>query len=88
MMKKLRPARENNGPKLGRFSRHAHPSVAFLWREIMKQKVSLSSVAEAAGVERSNIHKWRNSEKGPYLLQIEAVLNALGYEFKIVRREE
>lgn len=86
MIKPLRERREGNPPKLGKFSNHSHPFVKFIWKEIIRQRVSLSSVADSAGVERSNIHKWRYSEKGPYLLQLEAVLLVLGYELKIVKR--
>lgn len=87
MAKPLRECRGVVAPKLGKFTKHTHPFVVFIWREIIKRNVSLSSVAESAGIERSNIHKWRKTPKGPYLLQIESVLNALGYELKIVEKE-
>lgn len=87
-MKPLRPMKMFNPPKLGKFDDHAHPFVKFLWEDIIRKRVSLSSVADAAGVERANIHKWRKRGKGPHLLQIEAVLSALGYELKIVRKGE
>lgn len=90
MIKKLRKALEFNPPKAKEVPDRAHPFVGFIWHEIMKQKVSVSSVAESAGVERATIYKWRDNagERRPYLLQIECVLMALGYKLKIVKADE
>lgn len=85
MIKPLRERLSFNPPKMGKFSEHTHPFIVKLWEEIVARKVSLSSVAEAAGVERASIHKWRKSQRGPYFLQLEAVINALGYEFQMVK---
>lgn len=84
-MKKLKPCYDKRPPLLGKFSPHAHPFVEFIWRDIIDRKLSLTSVAQAAGIDRSTMHKWRNAHKGPYLLQLTEVLTVLGYELKIVK---
>ena len=83
MNKKLSPIWRNNPPKMGKITSHTHPLVVFMWREIERRKVTLTSVSDASGIERASIHKWKTSPKGPYLVQLEAVLNALGYKITV-----
>lgn len=86
-MKKLKPAKKNLRPLLGTFDKHVHPFVVFAWEEIVRQGVQLKSVSNASGIDPSSIHKWRRNKKGPYVYGIEAVLAVLGYEMKIVPKE-
>jgi DNA-binding phage protein len=44
-------------------------------------------LARKAGVSSSSMRKWRSGDRSPQLNEIEAVINALGYEFKIVEKE-
>lgn len=83
MIKPLRAAYKRNRPELGFFSNHAHPMVRFIWEEIVARNVTLSSVANAAGVDPSTLHKWRKATRGPTIDQIESVLTVLGYEIKV-----
>lgn len=64
---------------------HSHPFVRFVWEDIIDRELSLNSVADAAGIDRSTLHKWRKAHKGPYLMQLEEVLKALGYELRIAK---
>lgn len=85
MIKSLKPCREYTLPKIGEFAPGVHPLVKFVWREIVDRRVQVGSVADAAGIDRSTLQKWRKSVKGPYVWQIEEVLNALGYELRAVK---
>lgn len=86
MMKSLKSASLKRPPQMGEFIPQAHPLVKFVWQEIVDRKLELSSVANAAGIDRSTLHKWRKSPKGPYLLQLNEVLQVLGYELTAVKR--
>jgi len=88
MMKALRPAKLKRPPQMGTFSSHSHPLVKFVWSEIIDRKLELSSVADAAGIDRSTLHKWRKSLKGPYLMQLDEVLQVLGYELSVTERAD
>lgn len=61
----------------------AHPLVHRIWAEIADQLTSQEDVAERAGVSSSAMRKWRKGERAPNLLDIEAVLNALGLEIVV-----
>lgn len=87
-MKKLRKCLPFNEPKIGNFAPHVNPVVIFIWNEIIRQKVSLTSVAEATGIERAIFHRWRVWLNGPKYWQVEAALRVLGYKLKIVKIEE
>lgn len=88
MTKEVKRCESFNNAKPGSFAPGAHSFVVFLWKNILDRHLSVTSVAEVSGIERANIYKWRNSIKGPYLMQVEAVLNALGYKIQIVKSDE
>ncbi len=87
MIKPLKPASLKRVPQLGTFANHVHPHIRFIWKEIIDQGVTVRSVADAAGVDPSTLHKWRRSVKGPTLAQVDTVLTALGYEMKLEKRQ-
>ena len=88
MLKALKPCKKKRRPQLGDFATHAHPFVKFIWQDIIERDIELTSVANAAGIDRSTLHKWRKVCKGPYLMQLEEVLTVLGYRLEIVRADE
>ena len=67
---------------------NTHELVKFMWAEILRQEVSLTSVAAAAGIDRSTLHKWCKSVKGPTVSQLSDVLCALGYDLKVEKRND
>ena len=86
MIKPLRPVRRGAPPKLGKFANHSHPLVRVMWQAIIERGVTLRSVANAAGLDTSTLHKWRKSPKGATLQQMDDVLGVLGYELVIQRK--
>lgn len=87
----LKPVKTNASFKkarIGEFAPHAHKFIRFIWQDIVDRDLQVKSVADAAGVDASTLHKWRRSIKGPFLFQLEEVLEVLGYELKIVRKED
>ena len=66
----------------------SHPLIKYIWRAINEQQTSQQLVAERAGVSASTMRKWRQANRSPSLLQIEAVLNVLGYDLCIRNSRE
>lgn len=64
---------------------NSHPLVAQLFSLIGDR--SFHHVAERAGMARELLYYWAGKGKSPTLLKFNDVLNALGYELKIVRKE-
>jgi|LakMenEpi03Aug12_release.lakeMendotaPanAssembly.Ray.scaffolds.fasta_scaffold260618_2 DNA-binding phage protein len=87
MTPRLKPSTTGSAPKLGSFAKHSHPFVRVIWEEIIARKVSVHSVAKAAGLDPSSLYKWRKSSKGPTLGQVDDILSVLGYEL-IVRKKD
>jgi transcriptional regulator with XRE-family HTH domain len=66
----------------------AHPIVRFIFQEINAQRVPQEELAERSGVSSSTIRKWRRRERTPNMLQVEAVLNTLGYDLCIAESRD
>lgn len=66
----------------------SHPFVKFLSREMARQRATLTDVAERSGVCIKTIGQWRSGGRTPKLRDIEAVVNVLGYEVKLVPIKE
>ena len=64
-----------------------HPFVHWMWNTMNDQAKSQQAVAEQAKVSASAMRRWRIGDREPSLQGIEAVINALGYELVIRRRE-
>jgi hypothetical protein len=60
-----------------------HPILKWVWCEILRQDVSLQSVAQRAGFEGKTIRNWWNGKSSPALVDVQAVVNALGYQLVI-----
>lgn len=63
-----------------------HKFVDFVKNEIERKHISQNELASISGVDRGSISKWFCATRNPRLFMIEAVLNALGYELRIVKR--
>ncbi len=48
----------------------------------------IGDIGRRAGVHRQTLRKWGQGIRSPGVLQLQAVLQVLGYELKIVRRRE
>jgi transcriptional regulator with XRE-family HTH domain len=60
---------------------NAHPLVKALFREMVKQRVTISDMADRSGIGRNAISKWRYCDT-PTIINIEACFNVLGFELK------
>lgn len=65
-----------------------HPIVRWIWEQINSQRASQEDVAERAGVNSSTLRKWRDGVRSPRVVELEAVVNVLGYKLKVVLQEE
>lgn len=65
-----------------------HPFVKFLSKEMARQRATLTDVAERSGVSLKTIGQWRCGGRTPKLRDIEAVVNVLGYQLKLVPMKE
>jgi|688.fasta_scaffold17951_4 transcriptional regulator with XRE-family HTH domain len=64
-----------------------HPLVRWIWREINNQKCSQHDVSARSGVSASAMRKWRLNNRNPRIIELEAVINALGARL-VVRVED
>ena len=55
-----------------------HPLVRALHAAIVSQGLSVNHVAQRSGVGRETIHRWFSGTSDPYLVGLEAALNAAG----------
>jgi transcriptional regulator with XRE-family HTH domain len=50
--------------------------------------LSLNQVAQAAGFSQNDVLRWEQGQHVPSVLNFQAVINALGYELRLVQRDE
>jgi len=81
---KYNPAKDRFRGKLP-IPQHAHPLVRRLFEIMNQQMVCMTDVAPRAGFRRRTLAEW-GARRNPTITNFEAVLNALGYELRIVRR--
>lgn len=65
-----------------------HPLVRWIWQQINDQRASQEDVAERSGVSSSTIRKWRDGVRSPRLVELESVVNVLGYQLKVQLKAE
>lgn len=65
-----------------------HPIVRWVWTQINHQRASQEDVSQRSGVSSSTMRKWRDGVRSPRLLELEAVINVLGYKLKVVMEED
>jgi transcriptional regulator with XRE-family HTH domain len=53
-----------------------------------KRGLSLNQVARAAGFSPNDVRRWEHGLHVPSVLNFLAVINALGYEVRLVKRDE
>ena len=64
-----------------------HPIVAKIYDLIVEQDITMADLDRKSGVSRSTISTWRKRPPGAWA-SLEAVLNTLGHELVIRRRDE
>ena len=67
--------------------KHAHPLVRELFELMNHHGLMINDVAGPAGIARNTISEWRY-RRLPSVASLEAVLNAFGFELKIVKKED
>lgn len=65
-----------------------HPLVRWIWLEINRQRASQEDVAARSGVASSTMRKWRTGVRSPRVLELEAVINTLGYKLTIRKNKD
>jgi transcriptional regulator with XRE-family HTH domain len=65
-----------------------HPIVRWIWDQINFQHASQEDIAKRSGVSSSAMRKWRDGVRSPRLMELEAVVNALGFKIKVVMQED
>ena len=59
---------------------HACQLVTQLTALINDERVNIRALAQASGVHENTIHSWLHSQRNPSIINLVAVLGALGYE--------
>ena len=67
--------------------KHAHPFVRTLYRQMNRQRTTMLEVAERSGLRRQTIWDWAN-RVDPRLSDLEAALNAIGFELVVQETDE
>jgi transcriptional regulator with XRE-family HTH domain len=67
--------------------KHAHPLVRELFKLLNDRELMINDVAKPSGIARNTISEWRY-RRLPSVASLEAVLNAFGFELKIVKKED
>jgi transcriptional regulator with XRE-family HTH domain len=65
-----------------------HPLVRWMWKQMNKQLASQEDVAKRSGVSSSAMRKWRVGVRSPRVMELEAVINALGYKLTVKEKDE
>lgn len=64
---------------------NAHPFIKFIANN---NPITYRELAKKSGVTASTMQRWRYHASSPMLMDLEAVLNAMGYKLTITRIEE
>ena len=62
--------------------------LAELRRIRQSRGLSLKEVAHTAGFSQNDVSRWEQARHIPSVLNFQAIINALGYELRLVRRDE
>lgn len=62
-----------------------NPLVRFIFEEMHRQQIHECDVSERVGYHRDTLRRWRTHHQ-PRVVDLEAVLDFLGYRLKIVRK--
>lgn len=64
-----------------------HPIIEIIRNGLKEKKISRSEFAEMCGYSLSNIHNWLTGVCAPKLTVAEDMLNALGYDLIVKKKE-
>lgn len=67
--------------------KHAHPLVRDLFREANRQHLTMTEIAQEAGLRRHSIPQW-GRKNHPRVDQLDAALNVLGLRLAILPLED
>jgi len=59
------------------------PMVKWIWMEMQHQKISQLAMQDYSGVETKKFNSWVRGASSPKLVDIEAMVNALGYNLTV-----
>lgn len=65
-----------------------HPLIYWLWKEMNHQCASQEDIAERSGVSSSAMRKWRTGTRSPRIMELEAVINSLGYQLTVRKKKD
>lgn len=65
-----------------------HPLVRWIWAQMNKQRASQEDIAKRSGVSSSAMRKWRAGVRSPRIMEIEAVVNSLGYQLTVRKKND
>lgn len=65
-----------------------HPIIEFIRNDLEEKKISRLAFAEMCGYSLSNINNWLTGIHTPKLTVAEDMLNALGYDLIVKKKEE
>jgi transcriptional regulator with XRE-family HTH domain len=65
-----------------------HPLVRWVWSQMNRQRASQEDIAKRSGVASSTMRKWRVGVRSPRVMELEAVINALGYKLTVKEKDE
>ena len=65
-----------------------HSIVQWIWEQINSQEISQEDVAQRADVASSTLRKWRSGVRSPRLVELESVVNVLGYKLVVTLKED
>lgn len=63
---------------------YIHPTIRWIHEQVMERKITYEKLSAMSGIGANTIRKWRNLDSSPKLVDIEAVINALGGNVVIV----
>lgn len=61
----------------------AHPLVQWIWSKMAEKKLTHEFVANKAGIRAATLRNWARGRTKPSLADIEAVVNAIGFDISI-----
>lgn len=67
--------------------RNGHPAVQFLFNQMFEQRMTQADLAEKTGFAYDTLKHWRLYTM-PRVNDLDAALNAMGYELKAVRKKK
>jgi len=79
--------RPNPKHRISPIAPKAHPLARRFFELLEAEGVALTDIAQRAGLHHVTLSKWKRSH-APTVVALEAALNVLGFELRIVRRYE